>query len=156
MIVRDQCTRCLEVMEADQDGNPILTGCRVRHPERLQETIFAGYTSDMCYSVLCHACNEYYDLRGRLSEHFKKSEAPISKGPKFCFEGFHTNSGCHELNEIKFLDVHPELMGFPKESQIYFREELKVRAANAILGSKALSAIRNHPRRRVTSSRKQY
>ncbi|CAJ1960628.1 unnamed protein product [Cylindrotheca closterium] len=87
--VGDKCTRCLETVEDDGHGNPVLMGCRVPHPEHLQQSCGSCYGGDgVTLALMCQACN--YSYRRTGSGLSAKSETKITQGPKWCFEGFHT------------------------------------------------------------------
>jgi len=89
IVVGDKCTRCLETVEADAHGNPILIGCRVPHPEHMQQSLGTMYGGDgLRLDLMCQACNANYRRTG--SGMATKSETQITRGPKWCFEGFHT------------------------------------------------------------------
>ncbi|CAJ1960630.1 unnamed protein product [Cylindrotheca closterium] len=87
--VGDKCTRCLETVEDDGHGNPVLMGCRVPHPEHLQQNCGSCYGGGgMQLSLMCQACN--YSYRRTGSGDAPISETRITQGPKWCFEGSHT------------------------------------------------------------------
>ena len=90
MNVGDQCTRCLEILQGDCHGNPILNTCRVPHPEDLQDYIETSYgPHGMRVKLRCGACRRNYE-RSSSDRNASKSLSPITRGCKWCFEGDHT------------------------------------------------------------------
>lgn len=87
IVVGDKCTRCLEVVEANENGNPVLVGCKVPHPEHLQKDLGSVFDGGAQFHQFCQACNANY-TRTASGSFFKKSDTEITQGPKFCFEGW--------------------------------------------------------------------
>ena len=74
LTVGDKCTRCCEIIQADENGNPILTGCQVPHPEDLQMQIVAFFGGNgMEYTLRCQACGDSY-TRTQSMQEMKDSE----------------------------------------------------------------------------------
>ena len=89
--VGDKCTRCCEIVNGDENGNPIVIGCKVPHQEHLQLTLGSQYGGGegMVLMMACQACNANYQ-RTSPDSTSRKSDTIITMGPKFCYEGNHT------------------------------------------------------------------
>lgn len=102
------CTRCLEVID---DTN--LRQCTVPHPIHCSEDQGSsmGYGGNT-WSFSCTACDESYT---KSSPTYDVSAAPITRGPKFCYSGFHTIKSLPESderrvsNDVLVIDCGPNI-----------------------------------------------
>ena len=99
IVVGDQCTRCLEIIQGDSNGNHILNNCKVPHSEDLQKCMGTSFGPDgVEVKFLCQGCNSNYQRSSR-NRHAPTSFSSITSGPKWCYEGEHTIQPVERLDE---------------------------------------------------------
>lgn len=90
------CTRCLEAIT--DPSKP----CLVPHPAHMLEDAGSMYGGGCTWNFACGACGSHFS---KQSEDFKaKNTAPITRGPKFCYQGGHTTKPLPDSDKRRVYD----------------------------------------------------